>query len=194
MFSGSSVSPGICREGVCVLASHQLSFILENTTKCLYHSVPDAQPQVACTSLGRFLVLFSDHSVSHCSAWIKNADLGCSGGKCLHVSCALLSSKFANFFFFLNVKQQGCAVATASQSLVPCTLGVPAARELCLPGDTFSFSCCDDTVDPLCVMGELLAAVADHVALCLSADCGGDPEPQHGVSDTSSSCEHTQMP
>lgn len=29
------------------------------------------------------------------SAWIKNTALGCCAGRCLHVSCALLSSKFA---------------------------------------------------------------------------------------------------
>lgn len=85
-------------------------------------------------------------------------------------------------------------MATTPRSLVPCTLGVPAARELCLPGDTSSFSRCGDTVDPSCVTGELLTAAADHVALCLSAERGGDPQPQHGALDTSSSCLHTQMP
>lgn len=59
-------------------------------------------------------------------------------------------------------------MATTSRSLVPCTLGVPAARELCLPGDTFSFSRCGDTVDPSCVTGELLTAVADTLhCVCL---------------------------
>lgn len=73
---------------------NQLCFILENTAKCLYHSVPDTQPQVAYPTLGRFLVLFLT-AQSPLSAWLKKAALGCCGGRCLHISCVLLSSKFA---------------------------------------------------------------------------------------------------
>lgn len=97
LFSGGSVfqmSPWICRESGCVPASHQLSFVPKNITKCLYHSVLDTQSQVTYTTLGRFLVLFLT-TQSPLSAWIKNAALGCSGGRCLHVSCALLCRKFA---------------------------------------------------------------------------------------------------
>lgn len=120
------MSPWICREGGCVPASHQLSFVPENITKYLYHSVLDTQSQVTYTTLERFLVLFLT-TQSPLSAWIKNAALGCSGGRCLHVSCALLCRKFAKKKK-INVKQQGCAVATASWSLVPCTLGVPVVE------------------------------------------------------------------
>lgn len=124
---------------------NQLCFILENTAKCLYRSVPATQPQVTCLTLGRFLVLFLT-AQSPLSAWIKKAALGCCGGRCLHISCALLSSKFAPR---KNVKQQGCAVATAWRRLVPSTLWW---RELRLPHDSFfSFSRCPplrgDTVD-----------------------------------------------
>jgi len=63
LFPGSSGSPGVCREGAYVPASAHLSFLPENITKCLYCSVPDTQPQVACLAPGRFSVLFPDCSV-----------------------------------------------------------------------------------------------------------------------------------
>lgn len=52
----------------------------------------------------------------------------------------------------------------------------------CLMTEQLSFPRCpplhDDTVEPSCVTSELLAAVANIVALCLSAERGRDPRPQ----------------
>lgn len=73
-------------------------------------------------------------------------------------------------------EHQGCAVATASWSLMPSALGVPRAVGA-LPGDNCPLSHCPplpgDTVVPSCVTSELWLLLQGSLH-CLSAECGID--------------------
>lgn len=94
----------------------------------------------------------------------------------MHVRCALLSGEFAK----KNVKQQGCPVVAASRSLEPSTLGTSLVeRAAVCPATWFSSPAvlpCGNTVDPLCVTDELLAAVTTTLH-CVSVECGTNPGP-----------------
>lgn len=93
-----------------------------------------------CTALARFLVLFLT-ARSRLPAWISNAALRCSRGRCVRVRCALLSAEFAK-------KKIKCEAAG-----MPCGSGITERGAFhprhffggggcCLPGDVLFSSCC----------------------------------------------------
>lgn len=156
-----SVSPRICREGVCPgLSPTQLS-----PGKC--HKVPvslsaSTQPQVTFATLGRVLVLYLT-TQSPLSPWIKSAVLQV---RCLHVSCALMCRKLP--------KEINVNTRDVSGKRHPGAQCLPRAAGA-LPGDNCPFPDCPplpgDTVDPSCVMGKLWLLLQRSLH-CLSAECG----------------------